>query len=107
MGERKGERETERERERRDPSEIDTEVKEEMGDREKQTKRPKSREIGGSLAGQGGWILGDSPLIPPENKVSRSSEPGAITLVPRDESDTPTRDTGGLFDEPRRSLPAA
>ena len=57
MGERKGKRETERERERRDPSETDIEAKEEMGDREKQAKRPKRREIGGSLAGQGGWIL--------------------------------------------------
>lgn len=95
-------------RERRDPSEIDIEAKEEMGDREKQAKRPKRTEIGGSLAEQGGWILGDSPLIPPENKVSRSSEPGAVTLVPRDESDAPTRENGGLFVEPRRrSLPAA
>ena len=47
MGERKGERETERQRS--DPSEIDIEAKQEIGDREKQAKRPKRRGIGGSL----------------------------------------------------------
>ena len=77
-GRKKGrEEDRERERERRDPSEIDIEAKEEMGDREKQAKRPKRREIGGSLAGQGGWILGDSPLTPPETK-----SPDPVSLVP-------------------------
>lgn len=46
-----------------------------MGDREKQAKRPKDGDRG-SLAEQGGWILGDSPLIPPENKVS-----GPVSMV--------------------------
>lgn len=77
-------------------------MEEETGTERNRGKEAQTGEPGDVPEGQGGWILGDGPLIPPENRVSRSHEPAAITLVPRDEPGPPTRRNSGHFNEPRR-----